>query len=126
MKRIYLIIFTGLIVGYYANLWACPEDGKAKAQYINEDEEVSKPYKAVFVEGADLSKYKVVELSVKGVMCEKCIKKIETNLRDVKGVVAMEYIWENKTLRIWGDNIVLDKVINAIKKAGYKAKPKSA
>ncbi len=126
MKRIALVLAAGLVAGYYTSLWACPGDGKAKAQYINEDEKTLKPYKAVFVEDADLSNYKVYELTVKGVMCEDCVKKIEANLKGVKGVVAMEYIWDTKTLRVWGDNVVMDKVMSAIKKAGYKAKPKSA
>lgn len=126
MKGIIVVLALGLVVGYCTEVWACPGDGKASAHHIHEGDEALTPYKTFFVENADLSKYKVYELTVEGVMCEDCVMKIETNLKGVKGVVAMEYIWDKKTLRVWGDNVSMDRVVSAIKKAGYRAKPKSA
>jgi len=118
-----IILGLGIAFGYSA-LWACPgHDKEYTLTQVSEDEEI---YRSIFLENADLSNYKTVELLVSGVMCADCIGKIEANLRKVKGIVAIEYHWKNKTLKVWGEEISTNTVMSAIKKAGYKAKPKEA
>ncbi len=119
---IFAFMVLGLM-GIYSKAYSCPTKDKSSYAYIHDATAMPKPYKSVFVEGANLKDYEFVELRVKGVMCEKCIQKIEANLKGVEGVVGMEYLWEKKLLKVFGKNLNLDKVISAIKKVGYKAKP---
>ncbi len=118
MKGILVILAIGL-VGGFSPVLACD---KGHAQVSQEEDEV---YRVTFKD-VDLSNYRAVEVVVKGVMCMNCLDKIEANLRKVRGTVAMEYDWKSKTLKVWGENISLDRIISAIKRAGYKAEPKQA
>ncbi len=118
MKGILVILAIGL-VGGLSPVLACD---KGYAQVSQDEDEV---YRVTFKD-VDLSNYSAVEVMVKGVMCMDCLDKIEANIRKIKGTVAMEYDWKSKTLKVWGENISLDRVISAIKRAGYKAEPKRA
>lgn len=123
MRRITFALIALGLMGVYGKTYACPTKDKASYTYIQESSDMPASYKSVFAEGVDLKDYKFVELKVKGVMCEDCIQKIEAKLKNVKGVVGMEYVWDKKTLKVFGKDLNLDRVISAIKKAGYRAEP---
>lgn len=69
-------------------------------------------------------KEKIVKtLNVEGMSCMHCVKKVETALKEIKGVKSVNVSLENKTAEVTlkedVDNSILKK---AIEDAGYEVK----
>ncbi len=99
----------------------CGEHKGEKAHHSEHSPENYKPYRAVFEDGVNLSAKPTHTFRVKGVMCEVCIKKIEAELKNLKGVSAMEYVWEEKRLKVWAEGVEAERILEAVSKAGYEA-----
>ena len=66
-----------------------------------------------------------MELAVEGVNCAGCIRKIETGLKQVPGVVDARLNFTNRRLAVdWHDNdLAAGEVIAALSRIGYRAHP---
>ena len=69
-------------------------------------------------------KEKIVKtLNVEGMSCIHCVKKVETALKDVKGVKSVNVSLENKTAEVTLKEDVDTEVLKkAIEDAGYEVK----
>lgn len=66
-----------------------------------------------------------VQLLIEGAGCASCVNKIESALKQVPGVRQAEMNFAERTVRVEGD-APIDPLVDAIKDAGYGAKPLSA
>ena len=65
----------------------------------------------------------LIEIKVKGMMCEKCVKHVEDAAMKVNNVISAKASLENKNVLIKFENDVnVDEIISNIIKEGYKAK----
>ena len=64
-----------------------------------------------------------VEVSIEGMSCMACVAKVKKTLSDLKGIYEVKVSLENKnaTIQYNPDNIVLDKIKQAIDEIGYNA-----
>lgn len=65
-----------------------------------------------------------IELNVTGMTCDHCVHAVTTAVKDVEGVVDAEVSLQDKSARITGDGIDLQKVLAAIEEEGYAATPR--
>ncbi len=62
-------------------------------------------------------------LNVEGMSCMHCVKKVETALKEVKGVKSVKVDLENKTAEITLKEDVDEEVLKkAVEDAGYEVK----
>ena len=69
-------------------------------------------------------KEKIVKtLNVEGMSCMHCVKKVETALKDVKGVKSVNVSLENKTAEVTlKEDVDLSVLKKAVEDAGYEVK----
>lgn len=63
-----------------------------------------------------------IELSIKGMMCEHCVKHVKEALEKVSGVTRAEVSLEKKNAVVSTNGTVSKETLtNAVKEAGYEA-----
>ena len=69
-------------------------------------------------------KEKIIKtLNVEGMSCMHCVKKVETALKDVKGVKSVNVSLENKTAEVTlKEDVDLSVLKKAVEDAGYEVK----
>ncbi len=74
----------------------------------------------------EINNYMNLELKIKGMMCDKCVNHVEKAILKFDNVISAKVSLENKNAIIeYNDNIDVNKIIENIKKEGYKAKVKT-
>ena len=64
-----------------------------------------------------------IKLNIEGMHCNSCTVNIEDSLMDVEGIQSAKIILQSKSgiIEINKDKVSEEKIINAIKDAGYEA-----
>jgi copper chaperone len=65
-----------------------------------------------------------IELSVTGMTCDHCVNAVTGAVKDVPGVAEAKVSLEEQSAVVQGDDIDVDKIIEAIKEEGYEASVK--
>jgi len=69
----------------------------------------------------EISNMEKIELNVNGMMCMHCVKHVKEALLSCNGVKHVDVYLDSKKAIIEGNNLSKDKLINAVKNAGYDA-----
>lgn len=64
-----------------------------------------------------------IELTIDGMNCEHCVKRVEKALSGVEGVRAVEVELEEGRATVEADGAPLDDLVAAVDDAGYTARP---
>jgi len=67
------------------------------------------------------SKKETVELSVKGMHCEKCVARVTEALEGVEGVTGATVSLEGESAIVEGHGIARDNLASAVQAAGFEA-----
>jgi copper ion binding protein len=67
-----------------------------------------------------------IKLDVEGMTCDHCVARVTKALEDVDDVktVKVDLSSNSADVTLKSDNVELEKLVNAVKEAGYKAKVK--
>ena len=67
------------------------------------------------------SQKETVELSVKGMHCQKCVARVKEALEGVEGVTAAEVDLEKESATVEGHGFATDALTAAVAAAGFEA-----
>lgn len=81
--------------------------------------------KAIQKAGFDV-KADQLELNIEGMTCASCVARVEKALNKVEGVTAASVNLATETVQVFGSNLNIANLIQAVKKAGYEAQLKTA
>ena len=81
--------------------------------------------KAIQKAGFDV-KADQLELNIEGMTCASCVARVEKALNKVEGVTAASVNLATETAQVFGSNLNIANLIQAVKKAGYEAQLKTA
>jgi copper chaperone len=62
-----------------------------------------------------------IELDIKGMTCDHCVRSVTNAVKDVEGVTDAVVSLQSNSAVIKGDAIDLQKILEAIEEEGYEA-----
>ncbi len=62
-----------------------------------------------------------IQLAIKGMTCDHCVRAVTNAVEDVDGVTAAQVSLDTNSARVEGEVIDVAKIIEAIKEEGYEA-----
>ncbi|MCZ2108084.1 MAG: heavy-metal-associated domain-containing protein [Dehalococcoidia bacterium] len=65
-----------------------------------------------------------IQFNIEGMTCDHCVRAVTTALKDTPGVTAATVSLESKSAVVEGDNIDIQKAIEAVAEEGYTASVK--
>lgn len=72
------------------------------------------------VEKEEEKQMEIIELNVKGMMCQHCVKHVNDALVKVNGVTKVEVSLEKNNATVEGNSLSKEELIQAVKDAGYE------
>ncbi|MBI5947117.1 MAG: heavy-metal-associated domain-containing protein [Chloroflexi bacterium] len=64
---------------------------------------------------------KTIQLAIKGMTCDHCVRAITNAVEDVEGVTTAQVSLDTNSARIEGEVIDVAKILAAIEEEGYEA-----
>jgi copper chaperone len=67
-----------------------------------------------------------IVLDVEGMTCPSCVRHIDAALRDVDGVIGVDVRFRDGNVAVEHDGAEIASLIDAVREAGYEARPSAA